>query len=126
MGGESSGHLVWLGTTTTGDGIISALQVLSAMQKTNKTLHELKKQMQKCPQVMINVRSAKKIKIEQSLVLTQAIKQAETELGRHGRVLLRSSGTEPVIRVMVEGEDEKQVKNIAKNLANIVEQEIKI
>ncbi|MCL5260621.1 MAG: phosphoglucosamine mutase [Gammaproteobacteria bacterium] len=117
IGGESSGHIVHLGITTTGDGIVSALQVLRAMTNTNRSLHDLKNEMQKFPQTLINVKCFKPIDIHAEPAIQHALQIASDKLKDDGRVLLRSSGTEPVIRVMVEGIDQKLVKNIANDLA---------
>jgi phosphoglucosamine mutase len=122
LGGENSGHIVNLNLTTTGDGIISALQVLAALCDQNKTLHEFKMGMQKFPQILINVPISKKIDLGKESKVQSAIQTAEKELTNHGRVLLRASGTEPVIRVMVEGEDKVQVEKIAQQLAGVVKQ----
>lgn len=121
LGGESSGHIVNLGITTTGDGIISSLQVLAAMYYYKKSLHELKKEMIVFPQEIINVKISKSINIEQEPKIQSAIEVAEKKLRDNGRVVVRSSGTESLIRVMVEGNDLKQVKKIAKDLAAVVE-----
>ena len=120
LGGEPSGHIVNLGITTTGDGIVSSLQVLAAMHHYEKSLHELKKEMLLFPQVIINVRVSKQINIESDLKIQSAIKNAQQQLGSRGRVVLRASGTEPLVRVMVEGDDQKQVEDIARELAVIV------
>ncbi len=122
LGGESSGHIVWLGATTTGDGIVSALQVLSAIRKTGKSLHTLKKDLVKFPQSMINVHLKTKMDPLNEPHIVSAIKAVEHSLAGGGRVLLRASGTEPVVRVMVEGEDATQVHQLAKELAGVVEQ----
>lgn len=120
LGGEPSGHIVWLGATTTGDGIITALQVLAAMVSTQKSLHELKEKLHKFPHVIINVNIAPGHDPLKSDVVIDAIKKAEIELGKTGRILLRHSGTEPVLRIMVEGSDHKQVNGLAESLAKIV------
>ncbi len=120
LGGESSGHIICLDQTTTGDGIISALQVLSAMVDSEKDLHELLEGMVKYPQHMINVRLKERFNPDESEKVQVAVKQAETELQDTGRVLLRPSGTEPVIRVMVEGQDNTQVLFLAEKLAGVV------
>lgn len=120
FGGESSGHIICLEKNTTGDGIISALQVLAAMVSENISLAELKKGMHKMPQTMVNVSIAKKCDPLEHSAILQAVKQAEEELGDSGRVLLRASGTEPLIRVMVEGEDAAKVSSLANQLAGIV------
>ena len=120
IGGESSGHIICLDRTTTGDGIVSALQVLAAMVKSGKTLHELKAGMNKYPQRMINVPVTKKVDLDSFPVVQDAVRSAEQRLAGKGRVLLRPSGTEPLVRVMVEGEDAEQVNEEADNLASIV------
>ncbi|MFZ2727260.1 MAG: phosphoglucosamine mutase [Methylococcaceae bacterium] len=119
LGGEGSGHIICLDKTTTGDGIIAALQIMAEMQNSGKSLHELKAGMQKYPQVLINVKTSQKVDLNHPL-LQQAVKDAEQTLGNTGRVLLRASGTEPLIRVMVEGQDERLVKTIAEQLAQVV------
>ena len=117
LGGETSGHLLCLDHTTTGDALICALQVLAIMKETGSSLAELAAPMQKYPQVLENVRVAKKIDPFSSPLINEAVKRAESRLGSSGRIVLRPSGTEPVIRVMVEGSDEKLVKEIARDLA---------
>jgi phosphoglucosamine mutase len=124
LGGEGSGHIICLDKTTTGDGIVSALQVLAEMRRTGKTLHELKSGMKKYPQILINVRTDKKVKIEEIESLKTAVEAVEKTLGDRGRVLLRSSGTEPLVRVMVEGVDENEVNQVANQLADDVKKSI--
>jgi len=121
FGGESSGHLLCLDSTTTGDGIISALQVMMALQDFAKPLHELKSGMSKCPQTMINVRRNKDVDVSVDDKVQQAVSDVETALAGRGRVLLRPSGTEPVVRVMVEGEDGDLVATLCQQLAEVVE-----
>ena len=123
LGGEGSGHIICLDRTTTGDGIISALQVLYAMRQYDATLHDLKSGMQKFPQLLINVKVKQKVDLSKSQNIQAAVNQAEQQLGNRGRVLLRPSGTEPLVRVMVEGEDEGEVGEVARQLAQAVEQE---
>jgi phosphoglucosamine mutase len=120
IGGESSGHIICLDCTSTGDGIVSALQVLHTMRGTGKSLHELKSGMRKYPQRMINVPVREKIDLAAAPLIQAAVTSAEQRLASRGRVLLRSSGTEPVVRVMVEGEDEQQVNREADQLASVV------
>lgn len=120
LGGESSGHIICLDITTTGDGIVSALQALEALVHCGKSLSELKSQMRKMPQSMINVRMNGKQDISANKTVTSAVSKVESELGRKGRVLLRPSGTEPVVRVMVEGEDHAVVDKLARELSEVV------
>lgn len=122
IGGESSGHIICLDRTTTGDGIVSALQVLAYLVTENTSLHEAKSGMKKFPQLMINVPLHGNADPMQSSAVQQSVVQAETRLEGRGRVLLRSSGTEPLIRVMVEGEDELLVSQLANEIAEQVEQ----
>lgn len=116
LGGEPSGHIVNLNLTTTGDGIISALQVLRAICSTGKTLSELKAEMHKYPHLLINVKVPVIFDINKEPEMQKAVKAAEHTLAGKGRILVRSSGTEPVIRVMVEGEDNAQIEKIANQL----------
>ena len=120
IGGESSGHIICLDRTTTGDGIVSALQVLAAMLRADKSLHELKSGMTKYPQHMINVPVTTQVDLGSVPEVQAAVTSAEQRLAGRGRVLLRSSGTEPVVRVMVEGEDAQQVLEEADQLASVV------
>ncbi len=122
IGGESSGHIICLDRTTTGDGIVSALQVLAYLVQEGVGLHEAKSGMSQFPQVMINVPLTGNADPMQSSVVQQSVKQAETRLNGRGRVLLRPSGTEPLIRVMVEGEDELLVSQLANEIAAQVTQ----
>lgn len=124
LGGESSGHIICLDKTTTGDGIISALQVMAEMQSSGRNLHELKSGMQKYPQVLVNVKTSKKVNPDKDEAIQKAVKAIEKQLGDNGRVLLRASGTEPLIRVMVEGQSEVQVKDYAHHLADDVKKSI--
>lgn len=120
LGGETSGHLICLDRTTTGDGLVSALQVLAVMRSTGRTLSELASGMPKYPQKLLNVRTSIRIDPDDSPAIRDAVTAVERELKASGRVVLRASGTEPVIRVMVEGEDEHQVLHLAERLAAIV------
>ena len=121
LGGENSGHIVCSNVTTTGDGIIAALQVLLAITTLGVPLHKAKKGMQKLPQTMINVHMAKRIDVNADATIQSAVAQIESRLAGTGRVLLRPSGTEPVVRVMVEGQNKNQVKELAQELASVVE-----
>lgn len=120
LGGENSGHVVCFQHTTTGDAIIAALQVLMALKRSCRTLAEARQALRKCPQVLINVRFAGGLDpIEHPAVKDACARVTERMAGR-GRVLLRKSGTEPLVRVMVEGEDEAQVRGYAEELAKVV------
>jgi phosphoglucosamine mutase len=119
LGGENSGHIICLDRTTTGDGIIAALQVMAEMQNSGKSLHELKSGMTKYPQVLLNIKTKIKPNLD-SDEIQKAVKDIEKKLGETGRVLLRASGTEPLIRVMVEGQYEDKVIAYAEQLAEFV------
>jgi len=121
LGGESSGHIICADLTTTGDGIVAALQVLVAMRAADCDLKTLRAGMQKFPQHMINVQVADKSGLEQHHGLQQAISNTEAALGDQGRVLIRPSGTEPVVRVMLEGRDAEQVQRLCADLAGQVQ-----
>lgn len=123
LGGEPSGHIICSDAITTGDGIITALQVLSTMRHKNQTLAELRKGLHRYPQVLINLKVKQPIDLTENARISTIVHEAETALGKMGRVLLRRSGTEPLIRVMVEGEDEKKVKDIANQIAIVVKEE---
>ncbi len=120
LGGETSGHLLCLDKTTTGDGLITALQIISIMKRTGRSLKELVSGMAQLPQTMLNVAVADHVDPHSEPGIRDAITAAETQLGDRGRVVLRASGTEPVIRVMVEGEDRDMVADLAQHLASSV------
>jgi phosphoglucosamine mutase len=120
LGGENSGHIVCKHVTTTGDGIVAALQVLCALRDSDQTLAQAKSGMRKYPQVMINVKLPQRVDVLALPAVQSAMAQAEQVLAETGRVLLRPSGTEPVVRVMVEGEDITTVKAVCKTLASAV------
>jgi len=122
LGGESSGHIINLNLSTTGDGIISALQILEAMIKTGTSLKDLKSGMVKYPQRLVNVRLNAPIDLSCYPELDSIVREAERELGAAGRILLRPSGTEPLIRVMVEGEDSSRVDLLVHVLADRVKE----
>ncbi|WP_404361141.1 phosphoglucosamine mutase [Methylotuvimicrobium sp. KM1] len=124
LGGENSGHIICLDRTTTGDGIVAALQVMAEMKTTGKTLHELRSGVRMYPQVLINLRTDIKINPDNHEKIQKAVKDVEKILGDNGRVLLRASGTEPLIRVMVEGVDEALVNKCANQLADEVKKAI--
>jgi len=121
IGGENSGHILCKNVTSTGDGIVSALQVLKALVDSGQKLYTAKSGMRKYPQEMINVTLASKIDVLSIDSVKNAVKKAESELGDNGRILLRPSGTEPVVRVMVEGKDAHQVSDVCQSLAEQVQ-----
>ena len=120
LGGEQSGHLIFLRHNTTGDGTLAALQLLVSMVKHNKPLSELAKVMEPFPQVLKNVRTSQKIELKNIPGFKKQISQLEKKLKKKGRILVRPSGTEPVIRVMVEGEDEAQINAMADELCETI------
>ena len=122
IGGEQSGHVIFLDYATTGDGQLTALQVLRVMKKTGKKLSELASCMTVYPQTMINVRVSNmgKARFKDDEEVKNAVKQAELQLGSSGRVLVRVSGTEPLVRVMLEGEDEQQIQTLAREIADVI------
>jgi phosphoglucosamine mutase len=122
-GGENSGHIICLDKHTTGDGTISALQVLAALARSGEDLATFTRDLTMLPQVLVNVRTEKKFDFAASASVTAALEAARAQLGDRGRVLLRASGTEPVIRVMVEGGDAAEVKALAHHIADVVKAE---
>ncbi len=120
FGGEQSGHLIFLNHCTTGDGILAALQLIRIMQESGKPLSELAALLKSFPQVLVNVHVERKVPFDQSAEVVKAVAMAEQKLGARGRVLLRYSGTEPVARVMVEGEDPDLVQKLADELVNVL------
>ena len=120
FGGEQSGHFIFLDHNTTGDGLISALQVLSLMKRTGKPLSELAQAMTAVPQVLFNVKVLKKPKLDTVPELQRAIAQSEQRLNGSGRVLVRYSGTESLLRVMVEGECDDEIREVANHLVDVV------
>jgi phosphoglucosamine mutase len=120
FGGEQSGHLIFLDHITTGDGILAALQLLAIMKKRGKPLSELATVMESFPQVLKNVRTATRMEIDAIPGFPEAIEKCEQKLGKSGRILVRPSGTEPVIRVMVEGQDKGVIDEIADELCDLV------
>ena len=124
LGGEQSGHMVFLDHNTTGDGIVSALQVLAIMQRSGRSLSDLASVMTSLPQVLLNVRVDRKAELESVPAVQKAIEKAEKDLGESGRVLIRYSGTEPLLRIMLEGADEKQILELAHDIATEVEKSL--
>jgi phosphoglucosamine mutase len=120
LGGETSGHILCLDKTTTGDGLVSALQVLAVMKQTGRSLAELASGMRKLPQVLLNVKVAKRFDPATVPSVQDAVQKIEKRMGGDGRVVLRASGTEPVIRVMVEGTGESAARQAATELAEVV------
>ncbi|PLX52238.1 MAG: phosphoglucosamine mutase [Desulfobulbaceae bacterium] len=120
FGGEQSGHLIFLKHNTTGDGILGALQLLIAMKKNERSLSEMTQIMEPFPQVLKNVRTEKRIAVEKITGFSEKIASMEKSLGSTGRILVRPSGTEPVIRVMVEGEDENLIDTMACELCDFI------
>ena len=124
LGGEQSGHVILLDHATTGDGVLTGLHLLSAMARRQLGLAELAKVMTRLPQVLVNVPDVDKAGVDEAKVLWDAVREAERELGESGRVLLRPSGTEPKVRVMVEAAGEEQAREIAERLAGVVRTEL--
>jgi phosphoglucosamine mutase len=125
LGGEQSGHIIMRDFSNTGDGLLTALQVMQIMAKTHKTLINLSSNMQKYPQVLINVKDVQKNKLNTNKVLEEAVRSAEKDLAGIGRVLLRASGTELLVRVMVEANELQTAQKIAESLAQLVRLELK-
>ena len=120
LGGEGSGHIICLNKSTSGDGLIAALQVLEVMSKTGKNLNDLKSRFTKYPQVLINIKTKSKVNLQGESKLTQAVNSIESKLSNTGRILIRESGTEALIRVMVESANYKLAKDSAEELAEII------
>ena len=125
LGGEQSGHIIMRDFSNTGDGLLTALQVMQVMSSSNQTLTQLTSNLKKYPQVLINVKEIKKEKLASSKVIRDAVDAAEKELAGTGRVLLRSSGTESLVRVMVEANELPIAQKIAESLAQLVRSELK-
>lgn len=124
LGGEQSGHVIFLDYNTTGDGILTGLQLVNTLVSSGKKLSELKSMMRKYPQILINVKVADKRKFKDNPVLGEAVDKAESELGSNGRVLVRPSGTESLIRVMVEGPEIERIETLAQQIAGVIRQEL--
>jgi phosphoglucosamine mutase len=124
LGGEQSGHLIFLDHNTTGDGLLTALQILAIMRRKERPLSELVKGIERFPQVLINFQVPEKRPLESLPRFQEALRAVEAELGERGRVVVRYSGTEPKARVMVEGPDEDRVHDLAQDLARVLEREL--
>lgn len=124
LGGEQSGHIIFLDHNTTGDGLLTGLQLLNIMKESGKPLSELKQVMVKYPQTLVNVPVADKSKLSGNAAIEQAIKDVEAELAGNGRVLVRPSGTEPIVRVMAEGPDAEQLDQLVDRIVEVVKQEL--
>lgn len=124
LGGEQSGHMIFLDHNTTGDGMVSALQLLAIMQRTGKPLSELAGVMTTLPQVLLNVRVASRQDINIVPEIARTVKDAEEKLAETGRVLIRYSGTEPLLRIMLEGQDEKLITELAKGIVDVIERHL--
>jgi len=120
LGGEQSGHIIFLDHNTTGDGILSALQLLEVMLAENKPLSELSSIMERYPQHLVNVRVKERKPLEDFPEITRAVEQVKEKLGSEGRLLIRPSGTEPVIRVMIEGKDQDRVVQLTEETAAVI------
>ena len=121
LGGEQSGHVIMRDYANTGDGLLTALQLLAEVKRSGQTLQELSRVMVRFPQVLINVKNVAKERLASSTAIADAVKAAEAELGSNGRVLLRASGTEPLVRVMVEAQSDAVAQDVATKLAQVVE-----
>jgi len=121
LGGEQSGHMIFLDHNTTGDGMLSALQLLAVLRRREKTLSELAEVMIPLPQVLVNVRVAEKKDVNEIPAVAGLIRDVEEKLGQDGRILIRYSGTEPLLRIMLEGQDKYQITGWAKDIADAVE-----
>jgi phosphoglucosamine mutase len=125
LGGEQSGHVIMRDFSNTGDGLLTALQIMQVMVTSQKSLSELASNMNKFPQVLINIKDIQKEKLSSSETIRDAIKAAEQELEGIGRVLVRASGTESIVRVMVEANELQLAEKIADSLAQLVRLELK-
>jgi len=125
LGGEQSGHVIMRDHANTGDGLLTALQLWAEVKRSGQTLQELSRVMVRFPQVLINVKNVAKERLTSSTAIADAVKAAEAELGSNGRVLLRASGTEPLVRVMVEAQSDAVAQSVATKLAQVVETELK-
>jgi phosphoglucosamine mutase len=123
LGGEQSGHVIFLEHNTTGDGLVTALQLASVMRQTGSPLSELRSVMRRYPQVLVNVRVQDKTKLAASAAVLAAVADEEARLGGSGRVLVRASGTEPLVRVMAEASEESVAQAVVDRLVDVVRAE---
>lgn len=124
LGGEQSGHVIFLDHNTTGDGILTGLQLVDTIVAAGKKLGDLKQVMSKYPQVLVNVRVADKSKYEGNAAIADAVATAESALGDNGRILVRPSGTESLIRVMAEGPDKAEIEGHVEAIADVIRAEL--
>lgn len=124
FGGEQSGHIIFLDHNTTGDGMLTAVQLLDVVKQSGQTLHELSQTMQKYPQLLMNARVEDKTKLNENEKIQAAISEVEKELEGNGRVLVRPSGTEPIVRVMAEGPDRDELEEKVKRIVQVVQTEL--
>jgi len=124
LGGEQSGHIIFLDHNTTGDGLITALQLAAVVKETGRPLSDLRRVMQRYPQVLVNVPVADKARLGTNPAIAEAVRQAEDELGESGRVLVRASGTEPLVRVMAEAREQEIAADVVDRLVEVVRQEL--
>jgi phosphoglucosamine mutase len=124
LGGEQSGHVIFLEHNTTGDGLITALQIAGAVKRSGRPLSDLRTVMTRYPQVLVNVHVTDKGRLGASSAVSAAVREAEAELGESGRVLVRASGTEPLVRVMAEASDEAAAAAVVDRLVEVVRSEL--
>ena len=126
LGGEQSGHVIMSDHATTGDGILTTLHVMERMATTGRSLAELASVMTRLPQVLLNVRDVDKTRADEDAVLAAAVSEEEAALGERGRILLRPSGTEPIVRVMVEAPTHDEAQDVASRLADVVKSQLSL
>ena len=124
LGGEQSGHVIMLDYNTTGDGMLTAIQLLDVLKAEGKTLHELASRMRKYPQILVNIQVGDKTKLDGNANVAAAVREVEEKLGDSGRVLVRPSGTEPIVRVMAEGPDEDELRAYVDQIVDVVKVEL--
>src|SRR5690606_3824115 len=124
LGGEQSGHIIFFDHNTTGDGLLTAVQLLQVIKKKNQPASSLKKGMKRYPQIMENVKVKEKAGWDTNEAIIQTIRNVEKQLGSTGRILVRPSGTEPLIRIMVEGPEEEKLKQYVQQVAEVVQQQL--